>query len=61
MYAIIEACGKQYKVEKGDLVFFEKLNEEEGKKVTFDKVILVSDNGKVRSRKSLCKRCESWR
>jgi len=47
MYAIIEACGKQYKVEKGDLVFFEKLDAEEGKKVTFDKVILVSDEGKV--------------
>ena len=47
MYAIIEACGKQYKVAQGDVVFFEKLDTEEGKKVTFDKVILVSDNGKV--------------
>ena len=47
MYAIIEACGKQYKVTEGDVVFFEKLDAEEGKKVTFDKVILVSDDGKV--------------
>lgn len=47
MYAIIESCGKQYKVSKGDVVFFEKLNVEEGKKVTFDKVILVSDEGKI--------------
>ena len=47
MYALIEACGKQYKVEEKDVVFFEKLDAEEGKKVTFDKVILVSDNGKV--------------
>ena len=47
MYAIIEACGKQYKVVEGDIVFFEKLDTEEGKKVTFDKVILVSDDGKV--------------
>ena len=47
MYAIIEACGKQYKVVEGEVVFFEKLDVEEGKKVTFDKVILVSDNGKV--------------
>ena len=47
MYAIIESCGKQYKVEKGDVVFFEKLNAEEGKKVTFENVVLVSDNGKV--------------
>ena len=47
MYAIIESCGKQYKVEKGDVVFFEKLNAEEGKKVTFENVVLVSDSGKV--------------
>ena len=47
MYAVIEACGKQYKVTKGDVVFFEKLDAEEGKKVTFDKVVLLSDDGKV--------------
>ena len=47
MYAVIESCGKQYKVEKGDVVFFEKLDGEEGKKITFDKVILTSDDGKV--------------
>lgn len=47
MYAIIESCGKQYKVEKGDVVFFEKLNAEEGKKVTFENVILVSEEGKI--------------
>ena len=43
MYAIIESCGKQYKVAEGDVVFFEKLDAEEGKKVTFDKVLLVGD------------------
>ena len=47
MYAVIEACGKQYKVEEKDVVFFEKLDAEEGKKVTFDKVILVSSEEKV--------------
>ena len=47
MYAIIEACGKQYKVVEGDVVFFEKLDTEAGKKVTFDKVILVSDDKDV--------------
>ncbi len=47
MYAIIESCGKQYKVAEGDVVFFEKLDAEEGKKVTFDKVVLVSDDKKV--------------
>ncbi|MBO5478452.1 MAG: 50S ribosomal protein L21 [Clostridia bacterium] len=47
MYAIIESCGKQYKVAQGDVVFFEKLDAEEGKKVTFDNVILVADGEKV--------------
>ena len=47
MYAIIESCGKQYKVTKGDVVFFEKLEVEEGKKVTFENVVLVSEEGKV--------------
>ena len=47
MYAIIESCGKQYKVAEGDVVIFEKLDAEEGKKVTFDKVVLVSEDGKV--------------
>ena len=47
MYAIIESCGKQYKVTEGDVVFFEKLDVEEGKKVTFDNVVLVSSDKKV--------------
>ena len=47
MYAIIESCGRQYKVAEGDVVFFEKLEAEEGKKITFDNVILVSEDGKV--------------
>lgn len=47
MYAIIESCGKQYKVTEGDVVFFEKLDTEEGKKVSFDKVVLVSDGEKI--------------
>jgi large subunit ribosomal protein L21 len=47
MYAIIESCGKQYKVTEGDVVFFKKLDVEEGKKVTFDNVVLVSEDGKV--------------
>ncbi len=47
MYAIIESCGKQYKVAEGDVVFFEKLDAEEGKKVKFDNVVLVSDGEKI--------------
>lgn len=40
-YAIIETGGKQYKVEAGDTVFIEKLDVEEGQKVTFDQVVLI--------------------
>ena len=47
MYAIIESCGRQYKVAEGDVVFFEKLDAEVDKKVTFDNVVMVSDEGKV--------------
>ena len=47
MYAIIEACGKQYKVAEGDVIFFEKLDAEEGKKVKFDKVVLISNEENV--------------
>ncbi len=46
MYAIIETGGKQYKVEAGQEIYIEKLDVEEGKKVTFDKVLAVGgDDG----------------
>ena len=48
MYAIIDSCGKQYKVSEGDVVFFEKLDDEEGKSVSFDNVVLVSDGKDVK-------------
>jgi len=48
MYAIIDSCGKQYKVSEGDVVFFEKLDAEEGKAVSFDNVVLVSDGKDVK-------------
>ena len=47
MYAIIESCGKQYKVQEGDQVYFEKLDVKEGESVKFDKVLLISDDKKI--------------
>ena len=41
MYAVIEACGRQYKVQEGDIVFMEKLGVDEGESVVFDKVLMV--------------------
>lgn len=48
MYAIIETGGKQYQVEEGQSIFVEKLNVEEGSKVSFDKVLLVSKDGDIK-------------
>ena len=44
MNAIIETGGKQYKVNEGDVLYIEKLEVNEGDKVTFDKVLAVSGN-----------------
>ena len=46
MYAIFETGGKQYKVEKGDVVLIEKIDVAEGENVIFDKVLYTS-NGKT--------------
>ncbi len=42
MYAVIEACGKQYKVQDGEILFMERLGAEAEETVTFDKVVLLS-------------------
>lgn len=47
MYAIIETGGKQYKVAEGDVVQVEKLGLEADDKVTFDKVLLISNDGNI--------------
>ena len=47
MHAIIETGGKQYKVAEGDTLFIEKLPNEAGDNVTFDKVLAVIDGDKI--------------
>ena len=47
MYAIVEIAGQQFKVEKDQKVFVHRLQTEEGKKVTFDNVLLLADGSKV--------------
>ena len=42
MKAVIETGGKQYLVEEGTILYVEKLDVEEGKDVTFDKVLMVN-------------------
>jgi len=48
MYAIVDIAGQQFKVEKDQKVFVHRLNAEEGSKVSFDKVLLVDNDGKVK-------------
>jgi len=42
MKAVIETGGKQYYVEEGTVLYVEKLNEEAGKKIKFDKVLMLN-------------------
>ena len=45
MYAVIVSGGKQYRVTKGDTIYVEKLNQEDGSVVDFDVLLLGSDEG----------------
>jgi len=47
VYAIVEFGGKQHKVAPKDIIEVNRLNKEPEKKVTFDKVLLISDGKKV--------------
>mgnify|MGYP001140130247 CR=1 FL=1 len=47
MYAIVEIAGHQFKVEKDQKVFVNRLATEEGKKVSFDNVLLIGDGDNV--------------
>ena len=48
MYAIVEMQGFQYRVEAGKKLFVNRIAElEKGAEVTFEKVLLVENNGEV--------------
>ncbi|GAY72903.1 MULTISPECIES: 50S ribosomal protein L21 [Lentilactobacillus] len=50
MYAVITTGGKQYKVTEGEAIYVEKLDANEGDKVTFDQVVMVGgDSTKIGS------------
>ena len=48
MYAVIVTGGKQYRVEKGDVIFVEKLNAEAESEFSFDTVLAVGEEGNVK-------------
>jgi large subunit ribosomal protein L21 len=46
-YCIIETGSKQYRVKAGDTLEVERLPVESGKEVTFDRVLMVNNNGQI--------------
>jgi large subunit ribosomal protein L21 len=47
MYAVLETGSKQYRVSAGDRLEVERLSVEAGQPVTFDRVLLVNNDGKL--------------
>ena len=48
MYAIVEIAGQQFKVEKDQQVYVNRLENKEGSKVEFDNVLLIDNDGKIK-------------
>ena len=47
MYAIVDIAGQQFKVEKDQKIFVNRLDGEEGAKVEFTDVLLVDTDGAI--------------
>ncbi len=47
MYAIIAAGGKQYKIQEGEILKVEKISGEVGAPVSFDRVLMFSEDENV--------------
>jgi large subunit ribosomal protein L21 len=47
MYAIVDIAGQQFRVEKDQKLFVHRLEGEEGKKVSFDQVLLIDTGSKI--------------
>ena len=47
MYAVVEIQGSQFKVEKDQKLFVNRIDAKEGSKISFDNVLLVDDGKKV--------------
>ena len=48
MFAVIKTGGKQYKVTNDDIIIVEKLEAETGNKVSFNQVLITSNDGAVK-------------
>ena len=48
MYAIVDIAGQQFKVEAGKKIYVNRLKDELGASVSFDKVLLTDNDGAVK-------------
>jgi large subunit ribosomal protein L21 len=48
MYAIVATGGKQYKAEKSEVIFIDKVDGEPGATLELDDVVMVCDGGNVK-------------
>ena len=48
MYAIVEIAGQQFKVEIDRKLYVHRLEGEEGSSLSFDKILLVDNDGQVK-------------
>ena len=47
MYAVIAAGGRQYRVSQGDVIYIDKVNQENDSKISFD-VLMIGGDGDVK-------------
>ncbi len=48
MFAVIQTGGKQYKVAPGDVIYIEKLNAQQDEAISFDALMVSTDEGGVK-------------
>jgi ribosomal protein L21 len=48
-YAIVEACGHQFRVQKGDRITVNRMEHEEGSEIALDQVLLIRSSDQVES------------
>ncbi|MFY7843034.1 MAG: 50S ribosomal protein L21 [Rhabdochlamydiaceae bacterium] len=57
MYAIIETGGKQYRVQKGDIIDVELLKTNENGKIVFEKVLFLNTGSSIKVGEPCVEKC----
>jgi large subunit ribosomal protein L21 len=47
MYAVVEIAGQQFKVEKDQKVYVNRLEGKQGSKISFDNILMLDNSGKI--------------